>query len=827
MRKVLSASLSFVVFSSALILTGCAGLGSASFPNASINASETPLGTINGSVFGGHAPLVGAHLYVLQVGSTAYGSQATSLLSSTSTSSFATHANVSDPKVPTTGTGTPWYYELTDSTGAFNISGDYACTAGQPVYLYAYGGSPTFPSGSDVFSSPNFTVETKTGTTSYTLLFSTSTTENFYNGEPITLSGYTGAYQFLNGQSTSIVADGNLTTTQFDLIVNQTNGTSTNNALTAGTTYTSTGTVTAAPAFNPEVVNLAMLGVCPSSGNFSTGGTALPSGNTFTPLQYVYMNEIATAATAYAMQGFTLSANNSAIDIGAPAADLTGIENAAVNAGLLYDIQGSSISTTYAGEGHIARTNTPNGNGIVPQATLDSIGNILAACVDSASTYVFSSATGTLSPQCKSLLTYTTNIGIPSTASTTPGTEAQDIAVAAINLARYPAGVTSNVATQTAWVSTLYGLPTGNVPFTPHLTATPNDFSVGISFPASLNANFVNPEGIAIDAAGDVWFDDHGGYIFKMSPTGVIDLSYLSAVTPGYVSIDPSGNAWWGVHTDGNTGYVTEISNTGTLLSGTTGYAANGAAYSNTYSYGTAINSSGDFFVPDNIGTDDAPSYTIYELTSSGANATNSPLSGATSCLGNDQADHISLDSAANGSNLWIASQNGNLICKLTSTGATAPGFPIATATGTPAASTVSPEWIGIDSAGNAWSANQKNNTMNRITAGNSPALTHPAGATLNKPFSANIDGTGNIWVTNRGSNSLVEYNNAGTAITSAVNYEGGTMNDPLNLAIDPSGDLWMTNYNGGLIVEMIGLGSPVLTPLSVAQGSNKLGQKP
>jgi hypothetical protein len=60
MRTLSSAAVALLI-----AMTGCAGFSGASFPDASTNPQYGHLGTISGSDFGGHAPLVGAHVYVL------------------------------------------------------------------------------------------------------------------------------------------------------------------------------------------------------------------------------------------------------------------------------------------------------------------------------------------------------------------------------------------------------------------------------------------------------------------------------------------------------------------------------------------------------------------------------------------------------------------------------------------------------------------------------------------------------------------------------------------------------------------------------------------
>jgi hypothetical protein len=69
--------------------------------------------------------VVGAKVYVLQVNSGEYGNSSVSLL--------------------TSATGNPadsiGHYVLTGEHGGFSIAGDYTCTAGHQVYLYARGGN--------------------------------------------------------------------------------------------------------------------------------------------------------------------------------------------------------------------------------------------------------------------------------------------------------------------------------------------------------------------------------------------------------------------------------------------------------------------------------------------------------------------------------------------------------------------------------------------------------------------------------------------------------------------------------------------------------------
>ena len=119
-----------------LTLVGCGGALNIPDSVASSNAAGPP---VVGSVYGGHAPITGAHVYLLQPSVTAYGGLATSILGNngaTSAAGYAITADVNDPNVPVGSK-----YETTDSSGGFNFTGAYTCQVGQPVYIYAYGGN--------------------------------------------------------------------------------------------------------------------------------------------------------------------------------------------------------------------------------------------------------------------------------------------------------------------------------------------------------------------------------------------------------------------------------------------------------------------------------------------------------------------------------------------------------------------------------------------------------------------------------------------------------------------------------------------------------------
>ncbi len=840
--------ISMVALLSVVGLSGCTVMSHGSFPDVG-SQTQIQIGTIQGSNFGGHAPLVGAHVYLLQTSTSGYGTLATSQLSPTYTgTNYPTTENVSDPNIPTTGTGTPWYYETTDSTGAFNITGDYTCTSGLPVYLYAYGGTPT-TSGLSTGAVASFSPVTAASAGS-TLMFTSTTSPTA--GEQVVLSGFPSAYSYLNGQG-GVVLSAGLTATTFEV-----GGLTGAGSLTAGTTYTAPGTVQLNSSFNPGVVNLLMLGVCPSSGSFSTGGT-LFNGSTFTPLNYVYVNEVSTVAAAYAMAGFGTDGLHIGTDTSnAPtltAPGIIGIQNAAMNAGNLYDIQGLYLSTVAVGEGHIANPTTFSGsqNGTVPQAELDTLGNILATCVDS------NNLTGSQSPQCATLFS-----GASSNGGNTGGTNATNTATAAFNIAHYP--MTSNVLS-------LYTTSTGTVPFTPNLTSTgagkPNDFTVGILYSsaagaggASATTSLASPTGIAIDSYGNAYISastsSSASDLTKLSPLGtaLAKASSIAGSTVGgyldFVAVDQLGNVW------GTTlGSVGGQSGTGALYKFNSGLTTVSAAYTNVLNAPTAIaidsgnnlyitqeNSFGGTFKGINVSggylalLTNASSYTLNQA-------------GPTSCL--IGATSITVDAS---SYLWVGENASNNYCKLKIVAA-ANGQSLPTAPSTFIGSVANTYNFSLDSSNNGWiSAHNQTNLYQVTSGGTSTAYGHPASGTyqndnlggLNDPGWSAIDGSGNIFIVNdNGTHSSVsEFNNTGTplscpnATTTCPTQGGGQYGfQPGNvssitgaglnglhtgyIAIDPSGDVWVANYVGNSVLEMIGVGSPVVTPLS----SQKYGTMP
>jgi hypothetical protein len=845
------------------LMTGCTS--SFSMPDATATAQGS-LGVISGSNFGGHAPIVNAKVFLLQASTSGYGTKATSLLTSAAGG------------VDTTIVGTalsPAYYVTTDNTGNFSFSGDYTCTAGLPVYLYAYGGAPdTNPSvGPSVLSSGTWS--TTSGTTTFTF---TVDNEKFYTGQLVTFTVYSGqTFSGFNGQSfavTSVNPSGGTTlqNTQFSVVAPDS---LVGNVPNGSGTFSGYASASPIGVQNPAIVNLAVLGNCPSTGpaTFGTG-----SANS---ISYVYMNEVSTVAAAFALAPFAETSTTTTVSgyqlvtrtatdaqhIGIPAGDslaLTGIQNAANNAGQLYDITGATNNSSNSdGEAHVARTVVPGSvaggaYATVPQALINTLGNILASCVDSANTKGLGVSSGSYSTQCSTLFSTATADG------TTQGTPPTDIATAAINIAHYPAGVGNS-----SFMSNLFNLPVAIVPFQPTLNSSqPNDFTIGINITdgSTFLGTGVAPKGIAIDASGNAFVPTTGcvnGCTVELGPTQLATgVAYSSGGTA--VAVAPNGKVWvvnGSQAPAGGTGAPTGafyVSSTPLTSSSFTGYGSRTDFATGTVSI--AIDGNGVAYVGDSAETyihkistlGVAPAYTQYLMTGQVGN-----LAGQQNCEADVAA--IAVDSKASGYNIWTVNNAATAtqgICTVANTAAspaTTATSPVNTAN---VLSQIGPAFttggVAIDANGSGWDSNANPNDNSGVEFGPSFAddlysgnYGFANGGGLSGAVGVAVDGNDNVWYANSTGNSVTVFKNLGpasilggpystvaSAISPTTGYTAsGQMSAPARIAIDPSGDVWVTNTGssgvGYSVTELIGAAAPTYTPLSSAALSNKLGSKP
>ncbi len=612
-----------------LLLAGCALQStSPATPDAGV--------AFQGRIHGGQQPVVGASVYLFAVNTTGYGGAG---IAASTTNASASLLNLSvlvnNPGrsgVDTSGR----YFVTTDSNGAFTITGDYTCTSGQQLYLYAVGGNP----GAGVNSAAAF---------------------------------------------------------------------------------------------------LAALGSC--------------SG--ITSSTYVFMNEVSTVATAYALAGFATDATH--ISSSGTTLAQTGVANAMLNAANL-----ASLSTG------AALAATPAGNGTVPQSRINSLADILSACVNS------TSATSTM---CSTLFSTATANG------TSTGAKPADTATAALYIAQKPA----------ANVATLFAMSPSSPPFSPALSARPNDWTIAINFAGGTSAC------LAIDAFGNVWFAG-GNTLSEVSSSGK-PISGANGYTGGGLSdpvslaIDPSGNVW---ASNAPSNSLSKFSSSGTTISGTNGYTGGGLNYPK----GIAIDVSGNLWATNHIGN------SVSKFSSSGT-----AISGANGYTGGGLNIPVGPAFDALG-NLWVVNYAGNTITELNSSGAFLSG-----SVGYMGGGLYASEDLALDASGNAWSVNTGVNSLSEFSsAGAALSGSGYTGGGLDQGLSIAIDGSGNVWVANFYAYNLSEFSSSGAALSGSNGFE-----DPdyfySGIAIDASGNVWAANGSNAIgqpvgLTELVGAATPVVTPL-------------
>ena len=804
------------LLSLAVVLSGC-GVGAA-FPDIATTPAQVSGGGFAGNNYGGHAPLVGAHVFVLQAGTGGYGAKATSLLSAGETTHdiYSTYTTALDSVSgsPTNG----MYYVTTDSKGDFNISGDYSCTTGDPVYLYASGGNPsTIPAVT--LTSVNAVPGTGTYAGETLVTFQNAGTSLIYQGEQIEFAGITGAFSGFNYTASPTAytvlspatfgASQALTINQFTVVVPGATFTAAQNF--AGITPAPTAFQSAANApNNPAVVNVALLGNCPTTG-----------AKNFSSLNFVYMNEVSTVAASTALAPFTAvsAGQNDAVHIGTSSTNLIGLQNAVYNAANLYDIQGSVQGTGGDGETHIANAVTPSvAAGTVPQALLNTMANILANCVDSANTYnAATNPGGVASAQCSTYFANATSDGTPT------GTKPNDTATASINVARYPGGTVANPT----YVSNLFNAQTGNQPFQPSLATAPHDYAVGILYSAPGS----NISDIRADGYGNMWtIGTATNSVIELAPNGV-STTYSpptgSTVTTAFqaaMTIDATSTH---VYVPAGAGMLvfTPGVTTGTVIG--TANNANASA--------VAGDASGNLYVANTksnlLSGDPGPETSAYLSKESLAGvAAGAPFPIVSPCT--YLLQYIIPDASYN---LWTNNQFtvNNMICRYSPAGVLQYSFTIPGA--------VFPLSYGgaVDAGGNFWFSEKDNSKLYKIAAGTATTgntvcnaaagCTAATGGTINTPFAAAVDGANTVWITNSGTSpaSIIQFSNAGVAITPTFLSGTGYGNDYLYLIVDQTGSVWGASYIGSNIVQYIGIATPTAQPLSYARANGLLGARP
>lgn len=115
-------------------LVGCGGgAGTSAVSSAPVQGSLSDA-ALTGVVSSGTQPVVGAHVYLFAASTTGYGGDGIAASSSNASVSLVSAAQ-------TGSSDSVGAYVTTNANGGFSLTGDYSCTSGQQLYLYALGGN--------------------------------------------------------------------------------------------------------------------------------------------------------------------------------------------------------------------------------------------------------------------------------------------------------------------------------------------------------------------------------------------------------------------------------------------------------------------------------------------------------------------------------------------------------------------------------------------------------------------------------------------------------------------------------------------------------------
>jgi hypothetical protein len=584
---------------------------------------------------------------------------------------------------------------------------------------------------------------------------------NNYAGPGITATVNNGSISLLNPASTGNAVD---SVGSYVLTNNTTGGFNVHQDYSCTVGYQQGSSSASVTLPGTEQVYLYVVGGTGSQSTLTNpaSGLLVALGPCNNPTTQVTVNEVTTVATAYAFAGFATDATHMG-SYGTTLAN-TGLANAFTNVGNLVNTStGAPTSTTISG------------NGTTPTATMISIADILAACVNSNGSMASGSS-------CATLFQYTASAGATGTAPT-------DTATAAINLAH-------NFYPTVTGVTALFGLiPAVGAPFVGGLSAAPQSFLLPITY---TGANIRNPQYAAIDGSGNFWVtnDSTGsGVISEITPTGSYPFG-TSGTTfngtlsgPNSIAFDVSGNAWVTNANSANFSTRTPSGVTGTVPQ-TTCSTSSALAF-------------------DGIGNlwsaSAAPNQAICKYSVSGTSATQT-VGGLISSNMSSLA-RIAFDS---GANAWIGANTA--LVQVSSSG-TFTSYNIGLSNTAVAFDDYRGLWMASDSVNGRF--------LYQVTSSGTVSYTHYGGG-LNVNYAMAIDSAGTIWLPNY-FNGLTPatgvgvsvFDNYGDAISPNAGFTAGSLDGPHDLVIDGSGNVWIPSYSNSTITEYIGAASPVVTPMA------------
>ncbi|WP_206002760.1 NHL repeat-containing protein [Paraburkholderia polaris] len=401
----------------------------------------------------------------------------------------------------------------------------------------------------------------------------------------------------------------------------------------------------------------------------------------------------------------------------------------------------------------------------VPPVVTYTIGGTVTG-LGSGSLALLDNGANTLTLQANGPFTFTTPVAFNNAYSVTVGTQPLWQTCSVANGSGTATANVTNVAISCAaaqaMVSTLAGSGT-----------------VGSANGTGTAATFNKPEGVAVDASGNVYVGDRFNDMIRMiTPAGVVS-TLAGSSTPG-------------------------------TANGT------GTAASFDMPSGVAVDASGNVYVADTYGNKIrkiTPAGVVSTLAGSG---TVGSADGTGTAASFDEPYGVAVDASGN---VYVADTYGNKIRKVTPAGVVSTVAGSGTAgsangTGT-AASFNKPFDVAVDASGNLYVADGDNNEIRMITQAGVVSTLAGSGtagsangtgtaASFNQPFGVAVDASGNVYVGDASSNEIRMITPAGVVSTLAGSGTAGSangtgtaasFNSPTHVAVDAGGNVYVGDW--------------------------------
>lgn len=336
-------------------------------------------------------------------------------------------------------------------------------------------------------------------------------------------------------------------------------------------------------------------------------------------------------------------------------------------------------------------------------------------------------------------------------------------------------------------------------------------------------ALFSNPQGVAIDSAGNIYVSDSGIGIRKITPAAVVT-TLARALISGGVAVDTAGNVY-AVAESSFSNAILKFSPSGSLTTLAVTPGPGGPIVSPFTPSGLAVDLDG------NVYESDAGNDVILQITPDGAVKTlagTAGMSGRADGVGGAARfnDPQGIAMNANGT-VYVDDTGNNTVRKIVAGGNVSTLAGLIGGAGSSdgagrSAQFNDPFGAAVDSQGNAYVADNGNNTIRKIAPGG--VVTTLAGlagytgstdglgsaARFNSPRGVAVDGNGNVYVADADNETIRMINPAGlvTTLSGMANIAGsndGTggearFNNPNGVAVDASGNVYVADSDNDTI---------------------------